>query len=727
MSKFQRVIAARWVKSLWLVALLLALTLGQRAGHAAEMRFALVIGNDEYKSTKLATPANDAGLVANALTAAGFTVTGARNLDQATLRESIREFLGQVAAAGPDAVAVIYLAGFGVQFAGENYYVPVDADLAREADLPLQAVRISDFAQPLAALPARVKIVILDAARQNPFAQGGEPLASGLALVDPAPGMAIAFNAAPGTIGPEEPGPYGAYATALTEMIAAGGLPLDDVFARVRLRVSEVTNGGEVPWYASQINTPFFFTERSADAPPPPDVAPVVDLREKPMRSYSRIEDAYAAALALDTIDGYEQFLALHPRSRYARRIAAMIAVRREEIIWRRCVFDNTPPAYWSYLRRYPNGPHVWDARRRLAMIGAELEGPPDFAFVDFGVPPPPPEELTVVDRPVVTFWGGDYEPPPPPPVFFLPPRPREFVVLPPPPPPRERYFLPTPQAAVVPTFVRPPPTVVVVSPVPAVGTAPGPAPVALPAVVSRGGAPGAPGSHPGVHGVHPGAAGTPAALPGHTGGPPPPPPAPSSAAVTPASPPPPAPGPAPVPATIKPGTPPPPPPPAPGSGPTPATVKPGTPPPPPAAPAPATIKPATPPPPAAPAPATIKPAPPPPPPPPPPAAPAPATIKPATPPPPPPPPPHAPAPATIKPAAPPPPPPPPPPPHPAAPAPATIKPAAPPPPPPPPPPHAPPPAPAAAKPPPPPPAAARPACPPGKTLVPVNGQPTCK
>jgi uncharacterized caspase-like protein len=725
MSKFQRVIAARWVKSLWLVALLLALTLGQRAGHAAEMRFALVIGNDEYKSTKLATPANDAGLVANALTAAGFTVTGARNLDQATLRESIREFLGQVAAAGPDAVAVIYLAGFGVQFAGENYYVPVDADLAREADLPLQAVRISDFAQPLAALPARVKIVILDAARQNPFAQGGEPLASGLALVDPAPGMAIAFNAAPGTIGPEEPGPYGAYATALTEMIAAGGLPLDDVFARVRLRVSEVTNGGEVPWYASQINTPFFFTERSADAPPPPDVAPVVDLREKPMRSYSRIEDAYAAALALDTIDGYEQFLALHPRSRYARRIAAMIAVRREEIIWRRCVFDNTPPAYWSYLRRYPNGPHVWDARRRLAMIGAELEGPPDFAFVDFGVPPPPPEELTVVDRPVVTFWGGDYEPPPPPPVFFLPPRPREFVVLPPPPPPRERYFLPTPQAAVVPTFVRPPPTVVVVSPVPAVGTAPGPAPVALPAVVSRGGAPGAPGSHPGVHGVHPGAAGTPAALPGHTGGPPPPPPAPSSAAVTPASPPPPAPGPAPVPATIKPGTPPPPPPPAPGSGPTPATVKPGTPPPPPAAPAPATIKPATPPPPAAPAPATIKPAPPPPPPPP--AAPAPATIKPATPPPPPPPPPHAPAPATIKPAAPPPPPPPPPPPHPAAPAPATIKPAAPPPPPPPPPPHTPPPAPAAAKPPPPPPAAARPACPPGKTLVQVNGQPTCK
>ena len=167
---------------------------------------------------------------------------------------------------------------------GENYYVPVDAELARDVDLPLQAARISDFAQSLAALPARVKIVVLDTARQNAFAQGGEPLASGLALVDPLPGMAVAFNAAPGTIGPDEPGPYGAYATALAEMIASGGLPLDDVFARVRLRVSEVTNGGEVPWYASQITTPFFFTERAADAPPPADAAPVAGVREKPMR-----------------------------------------------------------------------------------------------------------------------------------------------------------------------------------------------------------------------------------------------------------------------------------------------------------------------------------------------------------------------------------------------------------------------------------------------------------
>ncbi|MGA3307987.1 MAG: caspase domain-containing protein [Xanthobacteraceae bacterium] len=597
-------------RAAWLsLVVILALTLGQRAGHAAEMRFALVIGNDEYKSAKLATPANDAGLVASALQAAGFTVTGAGNLDQATLRESFREFIGQVAAAGPDAVALVYLAGFGLQFAGENYFVPVDADLQRDVDVPLQAIRISDFTQPLAALPGRVKIVILDAARQNPFARGGQPLASGLALVDPGRSMAIAFNAAPGTVGPDEPGPYGAYATSLTEMIAAGGLGLDDFFARLRLRVSDLTQGAEVPWYASQIGGPFFMTERAAEAPPPPNVAPLADLRGRPMRDYSSVEDAYAAALELDTIEGYEQFLAIYPASPYSRRVAAMLAVRREEIIWRRCALTDTPPAYWSYLRRYPRGPHVWDARRRLAMLGAPIDSPPAFAFIDFGVPPPPPDELAFVDQPVLIFWGPGFLPPPPPPLFFLPPRPREFALLPPPPPSRERFSLPTPGTAVIPVFVRPPRTVAV-PPAPPGGAAGRPVPVALPGAVQSRGTPGAPGIRPGGPGVA-----APAARPGAPGAPPPAP----TAAVKPAAPPPPPAGP--IPAAAKPVPPPPHP-----AGPTPATAKPAPPPPHPAGPTPATAKPAPPPPPphpAGPAPATAKPAPPPPPPPPHPAAPA--------------------------------------------------------------------------------------------------------
>ncbi len=656
MTKFARAAA------LWLLVIL-ALTLGQHASQAAEQRFALVIGNDEYRAGKLATSANDAGLVADALQSAGFTVTGARNLDQATLRESFREFIGQVSAAGPDAVALVYLAGIGLQFNGENYFVPVDADIQRDVDVPLQAIRISDFTQPLASLPGRVKIVILDAARQNPFAGGNQPLAGGLALVEPMRSMAIAFNAAPGTVAPDEQGPYGAYATSLTEMIAAGGLGLDDLFARLRLRVSDLTQGAEVPWYASQIDGPFFMTERAAGAPPPPNVMPIAEVRAKPMRDFPSVDDAYAAALDRDTIDGYEQFLAVYPNSPYSERIAGMLAVRREAIIWRRCVMADTPPAYWSYLRRYPNGPHVWDARRRLAMLAAAYDPPPDFAYYDFGVPPPPPDELGFVDQPVIMFAGPRYAPPPRPPLFFLPPRPREFAVLPPPPPPRERFSLPIPAGPAVPAFVRPPRGVEFRGPPPG---APGGAPqdrqqrVSLPTAVTHAPPPGQP---PGA-GFRPAPGGpttlAPLPAPPRTGpgGPPPPPPPPSNAFVKPGSPPPsPPPQSGPGSASVKPAPLPPP-----SGQPQPSTVKPSSPPPPPKnsfAPAPTTVHPAPPPPPAAPAPVTVHPAPPPPPPPPPKnsfvPAPAPTTVHPAPPPPPPPPPPPA---VTVHPAPPPPPPP---------------------------------------------------------------------
>jgi uncharacterized caspase-like protein len=296
------------------LAVLVALLLGQRSGLTQELRFALVIGNDQYRTATLATPANDAGLIADALGAAGFMVTGARNLDQAALRESVREFIDQVAAAGPNTVAIVYLAGFGLQFEGESYFVPVDADIERDVDVLLQAIRISDLTQPLAALAGHVKIVVLDAARQNPFARRpaiGERPRTGRSTAR----RRARVYAAPGTVPPDEQGPYGAFATAVTEMIGSGGLLLDDMFARVRLRVSTQTQGAEVPWHASRIDGPFFLTERSADAPPPVSALPIAEIRNRPFRDYAGPDDAYAAAVALDTIEGYRGFLAVYPHS----------------------------------------------------------------------------------------------------------------------------------------------------------------------------------------------------------------------------------------------------------------------------------------------------------------------------------------------------------------------------------------------------------------------------
>jgi uncharacterized caspase-like protein len=424
-----------------------------------EKRIALVIGNAAYQAEALPTAANDAGLIAQTLQAAGFDVVGARDLDQDTLRRTLHDFFDKASASGPDTVAFVYLSGYGVQLEGENYFVPIDAKIARDTDISIEAIRVSDYVRPLAALRLKANIIVLDAARAHPFARSGQSLASGLSLVEPEKGMLVAFNAAPGTVAPRENGPYGAYAQALAEMIRTGGLPLGAVFDQVRLRVNEVTKGGEVPWNASKIDLPFVFFDRAPEAPPPVfSNDQVSSIRSKPIRDLG-IQDAYVAALERDTLEGYLDFLAAYPGDPMAPRVRAIVAARREAITWRHTRVIDTPQAYWSYLRRYPRGPHVADAHRRLAYLAAAFEPPPSFAAITYDVPPPLEEEVVYFRRPLLVFDDPDYGfiPPPPPPIFFLPPPPPEFVVLAPPPPAFGLFVLPVPDFVPVPAYYNPP------------------------------------------------------------------------------------------------------------------------------------------------------------------------------------------------------------------------------------------------------------------------------
>src|SRR6266851_5794774 len=291
--------------------------LSSAAAQQQEKRIALVVGDGAYAKSPLAT--------------AGFDVVGARDLDGDTLRRSFRDFIQKAEASGPDTVAMVYLAGYGMQLAGENYFIPVDSTVSRDTDIPTEGMRINDYVRQLASLPLKAGVVVLDAARQQPFVEGGQPLASGLALVEPDAHMLIAFNAAPGTIAPTEQGPYGVYAQSLAEMIRTGGLSLPEVFNRVRLRVNELSKGAQVPWDAEKIDGQFMFFNRAPDAPAPaaPDQAAAV--RGKPIRDLGA-QDAYAAALERDTMQGYEDFLTAYPNDPLAKRVRAIAAARREAI-----------------------------------------------------------------------------------------------------------------------------------------------------------------------------------------------------------------------------------------------------------------------------------------------------------------------------------------------------------------------------------------------------------
>src|SRR5579863_5287846 len=130
------------------------------AAQAANPRIALVIGESAYPEAALPTAANDAGLVAQVLQAAGFDVVGARDLDEKSVRESLRDFLDKANSAGPDMQAFVYFSGRALQYAGDNYLAPVDARITRDSDTPIEAIKLSDFTHALAAAPGLARVVV---------------------------------------------------------------------------------------------------------------------------------------------------------------------------------------------------------------------------------------------------------------------------------------------------------------------------------------------------------------------------------------------------------------------------------------------------------------------------------------------------------------------------------------------------------------------------------------
>ena len=406
-------------------------------------RIALVIGEESYPDKTLATSANDAGLVAQVLQAAGFDVVGARDLDEKSIRTALRDFLTRADAAGPNMQAFVYLAGRAVQYEGDNFFVPIDAQIAHGADVPIEAVRVTDFTHALASAPGVARIVVLDGARANPYARVGLPLAGGLALVEPETGELVAFNASPGSIAPDEAGPYGIYAKTLAGTMRQGGVAIEDIFAQTRLAVNEASGGAQLPWSASKLAAPYFVFERAADAPPPAAPAALAELASRPIKSFSR-DEAYAAAVQRDTLPGYQEFLAAYPDSAQARRVRAILAGRREALFWRRSLEQNSPHAYWTYLKRYPRGPHAAEAYERLHRLAARAEPPANFAPEDYSdLPPPPSDELVYADRPAYFFSGPDYGPPPPRYQNRFEEDDDDWRDLPPPPPPTMSGVLP--------------------------------------------------------------------------------------------------------------------------------------------------------------------------------------------------------------------------------------------------------------------------------------------
>jgi uncharacterized caspase-like protein len=278
----------------------------------AEKRVALVIGNSAYqKVAKLPNPANDAAAVAAMLKAAGFDLVESKsNLTAADLRKTLRDFGNKARDAD---MAVVYYAGHGIELDGTNYLIPVDAALETDADvldetLPLDRVLF-------AVEPAKqLRLVILDACRDNPFAKtmkrtiASRAIGRGLAKVEPtSPNTMIAFAAKAGSTASDGDSRNSPFAAALVEHLPKPGLDLRRAFGFVRDDVLKNTGNKQEPYVYGSLG--------GDDLPLVPAKPAVTGPQADPQAAVRR---DYELALQLATRDGWEAFLSQYPDGFYA-------------------------------------------------------------------------------------------------------------------------------------------------------------------------------------------------------------------------------------------------------------------------------------------------------------------------------------------------------------------------------------------------------------------------
>jgi uncharacterized caspase-like protein len=275
---------------------------------AAEKRVALVVGVSAYAQVpQLPNPIRDAAVMADLFKKAGFDVVESkRDLGISELRRAVREF-SEIARDAD--IAVVYYAGHGIEVDGTNYLVPADARLVSDFDIEDETISLDRVLKALD--PAkRLKLVILDACRDNPFAKtmkrtvASRAIGRGLAKYEPAMSdTLVAYAARAGAVANDGDGKNSPFAVALTKHLTEPGLDLRIAFGRVRDDVLKATGNRQEPFVYGSLGG---------------DTMALVPRASKPVDADAEARIDYELAAQVGTRDAWNSFLAKHPSGFFA-------------------------------------------------------------------------------------------------------------------------------------------------------------------------------------------------------------------------------------------------------------------------------------------------------------------------------------------------------------------------------------------------------------------------
>jgi hypothetical protein len=362
--------------------LLLALVPG--TAHA-DKRVALVVGNSKYQAVNpLPNPARDANAMARMFKDAGFdtvdTLIDVGNLD---FKRGIRKFEDTAATAD---IAVIYYASHGMEIGGTNYLIPVDAHLASDRDAPDEAITL-DRLVTSADSAKKLRVIILDACRDNPFAgtmrrdslAARRGITSGLTQVDPSTtDTLIAYAAKAGSTAEDGAGDHSPFASALLKDLTVPGRDIRIAFGYVKDDVMKSTGGRQEPFvYGSLGGGTFTLVPAPAQAPEPAVADAKADFELVRQINTRKAWDVYLntyktgmyadlARVQRDALppDDY-QVASLGPTSPPAGRPATT----KEQLDWDKIKDSTDQNVLQGFIKRYPDSPLAITAQDRINVL----------------------------------------------------------------------------------------------------------------------------------------------------------------------------------------------------------------------------------------------------------------------------------------------------------------------------------------------------------------------
>ncbi|WP_296526473.1 caspase family protein, partial [Rhodoplanes sp.] len=353
----------------------------------AEKRVALIIGNSAYQNVvKLDNPFNDASAIAEMFRKASFdSVELKLDLGVIEFKRALRDFYNTTRDAD---VAVVYYAGHGIEVGGVNYMVPTDAKLRSDYDAEDEAVALERIFRSIEST-RRLRLVILDACRDNPFARSMQrqiatrAVTQGLAKIEPmGTDTLVAYAAKAGSTAEDGAGRNSPFTQALVNNLTAPGLDIRIALGRVRDEVLKRTGNRQEPFVYGSLGG------ATVSLVPEPEKPPVAAAQTDPRGDYELAE-------RVGTVSAWDSFLAVHGTGFYAElakqqrsKLAGAVAVAAldrttppqrppeeleratpDRLAWDKLQDSTDPAAIRAFIKRYPTSPLAIVAQSRLEII----------------------------------------------------------------------------------------------------------------------------------------------------------------------------------------------------------------------------------------------------------------------------------------------------------------------------------------------------------------------